>query len=380
MRIISIIITVVALVSMLWLSRPDRQSELDSLPPPFVHVGTVEQMDVQVSTVLTGRLQPSRISHLHFEVAGRVISRRVEPGRQVEEGEVLLEIDNGDFADAVEDSRALLEQEKTAIERDQNLLTLAIRETALKQRELDRVKQLGLESLASKSRFDEANQALFRQMKEEIRLRHHVEAATSRLKSRRAAQNRADRNFSRTLLTAPFAATVNRVSVEVGDYVTAGQAAVELIRLDELDIYLQVSTRHITSLALGQQVKVRMKEDEQWGEIVALTADPDPDTHTHAVRIRINGGGHYPGQLMQVALPGEFLPQVAVVPVTAILRDDGASFVFAIERNILSKIPVETGPRLQDLQVVGGIAPGTPIITRDVAALTDGQEVAVARQ
>ena len=115
------------------------------------------------------------------------------------------------------------------------------------------------------------------------------------------------------------------------------------------------------------------------GEIIALATDPDPDTHTHALRVRVKGTSLYPGQLMQVELPGAFLPRAAVVPVTAILQDEGKSFVFRLEDNTLTRMQVETGPRIDGNQVINGIAPGSRIVLRDVAALANGQEVSVAK-
>ena len=72
MRIITITIAVAVLVIILLLTRPNRQSELVSLPPPFVHVGDVENMDMQALNIITGKLQPARKVHLRFEVAGLI--------------------------------------------------------------------------------------------------------------------------------------------------------------------------------------------------------------------------------------------------------------------------------------------------------------------
>ena len=46
-------------------------------------MGIVEQMDVQAINMITGKLQPARKTQLHFEVAGRVDFRHVEPGQDV---------------------------------------------------------------------------------------------------------------------------------------------------------------------------------------------------------------------------------------------------------------------------------------------------------
>ena len=367
----------IVIVSMLIWTRPDTQAQLQPLLPARVLTGHVRSMDILPLTTVTGKLQPSRKSRLHFELSGRVTVRNVEPGQQVSENSVLLQIEDGDFSDAVEESQALLTREQDAVERDRSLLDLVVREREVQQRELQRLEKLGKKSLASESRYDEVLRQLLRQQAEEARLRYSVDSAKSRLKIQRANLKKAERNLQRTRLTAPFNSTVNKVAVEVGDYVSPGQVAIELVQLDELDLYVEVTGAVAANLHLGERIDVLVDEDRRQGRIIALNADPDPNTNTHGMKIRLPADGLYPGKLAQAALPGALLSNALVVPLSAVLHDDGQAYLFQVQDERVLRRPVKLIQRYRNWQVIHGINPDTVIVTRDVAALADGQAVTV---
>ncbi|MGD8311915.1 MAG: efflux RND transporter periplasmic adaptor subunit, partial [Gammaproteobacteria bacterium] len=342
-----------------------------------VSVTTVTLHDLMPTETVSGRLMPARKAALHFELAGQVDERPVEPGQAVEAGDLLLSLAAGDFEDALAEAGAQLEQEAADIQRDRRLLQLSRRNYTLQKNELDRLLKLGEESLVSKSLLDETRIKLLQLEAEVARLGTSVGSAEARLALREAARNRAARNLERTRLTAPFAGTVNSVAVQAGDYVTPNQPVVELVDASALDLYVEVRGDVVQSLAQGRQVDVAIDGGvTRRGEIIALQVDPDPQTFTHALRIRLQGDGIWPGQVAQVRLPLNPLRQVTAVPSTAVLFDEGQAYVFRLNSHNLEQVPVRPGNRVGELRVIrAGIRPGDRIVTRDVAALSHGQTV-----
>jgi len=114
------------------------------------------------------------------------------------------------------------------------------------------------------------------------------------------------------------------------------------------------------------------------GKVIALQIDPDPVTFTHALRVRVAGMSVRPGQIAQVRLPLPQLRKVTAVPVTAVLYDEGQTFVFRLDDDRLVMSAVTLGERVGDLQVVQrGVDAGYRIVTHNVSALSDGQQVHV---
>ena len=379
MRILAVFAGSLLVVGLIFLSRPETQAELREIQPRVVAAVAVEHRNIQHITKIAGKLQPSHTASLRFEVAGRVKRRLVEPGQRVAAGQALLEVDNGDYLDAVTENRALLHQEISAIERDRALLALEEKETALLERELERLAKLGREALTSKSHYDEAEQRLIRQQAEVARLRHSVATATVRRLQREATLKRAERNLDRAKLVSPFDAIVNRVLLEEGDYTASGQHAIDLIQVRELDVYLEIPGDLAETLALNQVVDLSADGQEFPGRIVALAFDPDPLTNTHALRIRVDGATLYPGKIVLVELPGRFHAQAKVIPVTAALDEYGESHVFVIRQDRLVKQAIQVIAQHDNLRIVEGLDVGTMIVARDVAAYSDGQEVVVKK-
>jgi len=96
------------------------------------------------------------------------------------------------------------------------------------------------------------------------------------------------------------------------------------------------------------------------------------------VRIRIPAHGLVPGLLARAELPVAPHPGALVVPVSAVLQEDGTARVFVIHGDTLERRSVELGLRSGDLQIItAGLKEGETIAARDVAALSDGQRVAI---
>ena len=377
MRIVlTFLISVIIIMMLLW-TRPETYAELQDLPPPTVHVEPVTEMDIQPITRVTGKFQPSRFAKIHFQVSGQIDGRFVEAGQRVEQGETLLTIEQGDYLDAVEESTALLKNERNAIERDSRLLELMQREAELQQQEARRLEKLGKDSLASKSVYDEALQELYRLQSEEAKLRHSVDSARSRLMIEQARLNKAERSLQRTKLLAPFSGMINTVMVDVGDYVSPGQAAVELVQIETLDLNLEVTGKTASRLSLGQQVKVETRTGQHDGEIIALSVDPDPLTNTYTLKVRVPSTGLYAGELAVASLPGQRYERAQVVPLSAVLYENGQTFLFEVEADRLNRMPVSLIERYNDKHIIEGVKTGTHIVSRDVSSLADGQTVNV---
>lgn len=376
MRILfTILVSALLIAALLW-TRPETQAELRAVAPPVVKIEPVRVKDLQPLTRVTGKLQPAKKARLHFQVRGQVNARLVEAGQVVRAGALLLGIDDGDLIDAVAESKARLKTEQDAIRRDARLLELMRQERQLQEQEVARLRRLGRESLSSKSIHDQAQQTLYRREAEEARLQHGVEAARSRLAIEQARLNKAERDLRRARLRAPFSGTINRVHVEAGDYVAPGQAALEIVDLQRLDLNLEVTGRAAAELTLGQKINVATDAGRREGEIIALAVDPDPHTHTHALKIRIPSAGLFAGRLAVAELPGRYYARASTVPVSAVLHEDGGAYVFGHAAGRVYRKPVTLLARVHDLHIIKGLAPGAEIVARDVGALADGQKVA----
>ena len=363
-----------------WLekNRPEVQAELSEIPATRVEITQVAKEDILPLTKITGRLVPVRRTKLHFEVSGQVQERLVEPGQKVNTGAELIRIDAGDFEDVQTEMQIQLDQEKQMIERDQKLLSLANRQTNLLQREVNRLEKLKKQSLIAQSKIDKTSRQFLAKRSEQAQLQHSVQTAESRLKMRELALHKAQRNFQRATLKAPVNATINSIEVSVGDYVSPGQAVIELVQLDELELYVDAAGKDAAALKLNQAVDVIIDGENYQGKLSSFQYDPDPVTHTHALKVRLNGEGLFPGQLGEVQLTGQAMKDVLVVPITAVLREDGENYLFRLDnQNQVARSSIMIHGRHEDRLIISGVEDGDQIVARDVSSLEDGQKVVI---
>ena len=375
MRILLIIsISIIAITALLW-TKPNTYAELQSISPSTVQVDIVKQIDIQPFAKATGKLEPARKASLHFQVSGQINERFVEAGTRIKSKDKMLSVDSGDFIDAVEESKALLEIKRDTIKRDMRLLELIKQERELQEEEVKRLKQLDRNSLTSKSNYDQALQSLYRQQAEETRLNHSVNLARSELKVEQARLSKAKRNLERTQLTSPFDGIINAVYVEVGDYVSPGQTALEIIQLDELDLNLEISGTTASKLELGQKIEIKTEKDNREGEVISIALDPNSETNTHTLKIRLASNGLFSGQLAVANLPGKIYKKANVIPISSILYEDNLSYIFEVVDNHVIKKEIRLIERFNNFQIIEGIESGIRIVSKDVSSLTDGQVV-----
>jgi len=345
-----ILLLLLAVAALLLLFPPRQEVERRAPVPTPVVTDRVERADLAPLEEVSGYLQPVRRAWLTFEVAGRVVQRRVEPGQSVAAGAVLLALEDGDYRDV--------------LERDRRLLELAVRSRKLQEQEVERLRRLGERSLASKTRLGDAEALLVQRLSEEARLR--------------AAVDRAERDLARSRLRAPFAGRVNQVMLELGDYARKGDRAVQLVA-SRLDFVARVRGDVARSLAIGAPVQVQVGERLRTADVVAVQPDPDPATFTHEVRLRLPPEETRDGMTARARLPLPPLKAVLVVPDTAVLLDEDGAWLFRLAGDRLQRVQVQPGPRVGRLRVIlEGIDEGDRVVVRDVAALADGQLVTVS--
>jgi multidrug efflux pump subunit AcrA (membrane-fusion protein) len=365
-------------VALLVVTRPEAKSDMKSPAVTRVEVVRVAVEDLQPRVELTGVLRPRQVASLRFEVSGKLALRAVEPGERVSAGDLLLQLDDADYRDAVVEAQSQLAETKAALEQDRALLKLARDNRDLAQREYQRLEKLGKDSLASVSTRESSRQQLNSLQSEVARLSFSVQSNQARFARLEAALNRARRNQARTRLLAPFDGQVNRVLAEVGDYLQGNSMVLELIDTHSLELRLEVSGDVAAALALGQRISVDVDGKRVEGELIALQYDPDPQTHTHPIRVRIPGEGLLPGQLGQVGLPLRSRNQALVVPASALLREEGGQYLFLVNDGRLRRQRVVPGIRQGERQVIRqGVAAGDLVVARDVEVLSDALAVQV---
>jgi membrane fusion protein (multidrug efflux system) len=219
-----------------------------------------------------------------------------------------------------------------------------------------------------------------------------LDAAEAQLKQSVANVEQIRASIEKKTFRAPFSGTLGIRKVNVGQYVNAGQAIVELQTLDPIHVDFALPQQRVVDLSVGQPVEVTtdgVSGLKFTGKVTALDPMVDPATRNLRVRATLanEGARLRPGMFanVEVLLPaGE---PVVVVPASAILYAPYGDSVFIIERKKTAKGEEETTVRQQTVRlglargdfvvVTSGVKAGEEIVSTGAFKLRNGAPVLI---
>jgi multidrug efflux system membrane fusion protein len=244
--------------------------------------------------VLRGRTESKRAVEVKAELAGTVVSRPVERGMRVKEGDLLCEVAVDDREAAVVEAEATLEDARIQYEGSLKL------------------KEQGLQS------------------------RTAIAAAAARLEAARAQLRRQVLNLERTRISAPFSGVVEDLHMNTGDYAVPGAACATLIDLDPMLVRADVTETEVESLRLGGRVSARTSTGRDIvGVVTFVGKQSDPVTRTYPVEITVENGDYSIRSGLTVSVRfglGEVQAHL-ISPALFALDDEGEMGVRTVDRS-----------------------------------------------
>ncbi len=367
-----VVLAGVAVATILVTLAPESEAFVPERALPTVRTENVESDSVRAVVLATGITSPAREVTVVPEVAGRVVavSGTVVPGGSVRAGDVLVRIDPRDYELAVEQQRGQVRSAELELE-----LETARQETAREEWEI-----LGTGGEPSPLVLRESQRA----------------AAEMNLTSSRSALARAELDLERTVIRAPFNASVVEESVDVGQVVGQQTTIARLVGTDQLRATLSVRLEDLALVELpsggasGSPVTIRQRlrtgEDvERVGRVVGLVDRLDPQTRRAEILVLIDdpldrAGGLplLPGASVDAEIEGRVLDSVVRVPRGAVY-DGGTVWVVSpdstLQRRVLEPVWGDEG----FVYVRDGLRGGDALVTSPLGAPVEGTRVRFVR-
>ncbi len=211
-----------------------------------------------------------------------------------------------------------------------------------------------------------------------------AEAAIARAE---IAVKEAQRDLERATLTAPFAATVTRVNLRVGERSDtpsgSSNPAITIADVRQLQVKVPIDELDIAQVDIEQQVRVildALPESNVTGTVtdIAPTADKsDQGTTTYAVTVALDAGDApvRAGMTAVVEIVTLRKEDVVIVPRRAVQSEAGQSFVLLPSDGPPSQPGLPASERravqlgLSDrefVEIVSGLEPGDEVLVQDV--------------
>lgn len=405
----------------LWMnSRPASEGETPAEAELAVRVQEIIPQPVSTSAVGYGRIEAEHSWSAIAEVQGRVVERArdVDVGSIVEEGQLLVSIDQTDYKLAHQKSLAniaSIEAQLAELDRQEvnskKLLEVEKRILEVAQAEVDRAESLLERGVGTQASVDTVRKTLLSQQVSITTLENTLALYPSQRNSlnatlavRKAELAEAERSLEKSTIVAPFRGRVSARKAEVGQFVRVGDNLISLDSTDAAEVVAEIqpgafgalvrpaigasfpkddefeSSRFVEVLnRLGVTATVRLASNEAqtaWeGEIVRQRGTMDNETSAMGIVVRIrnplvaNPGLNRPplqaGSFVQVTFAAAPGGDITSIPRSAVqLSDQGAPFVYlANSENRLEIKQVELGAVLGDNVIVtSGLEGGETLI------------------
>jgi RND family efflux transporter MFP subunit len=238
--------------------------------------------------------------------------------------------------------------------------------------ELERQRKLVEAGVTARSVFDQQNQA-FENAKADY------EAAGE---SRKTQEQLVDYYTIR----APFDGVVGDIPVHVGDFVSSNSGAAPLTTVDEnrdLEAYIYVPTERSSEVRMGLDVDLT----DNSGKVLEKTKigfiSPEVDSTLQGILVKapVQSGSNVlrNAQMVKARIIWSTKP-MAVVPVLAVMRQGGQTFVFVAQQQNGHFMAVQTAVTLGDTvgntyAILSGLNPGDRVIVSGTQFLVNGMPV-----
>jgi HlyD family secretion protein len=235
----------------------------------FLRGGGDELQEVQTATAgyetivqtvnATGRIQPKTQIRISADVSAKIMALHVEEGDWVEEGQLLVELDNERYLASVESAEANV--------RSAQANAKLVRQNMLKaEKDYDRARDVVARKLESQSVLD-ANEAAY-----QVEIARY-ESALDQVEQARASLKQAEDSLSKTRIFSPMAGTISDLNKEQGEIAIGSQFQEDVILvvadLTEMEALVNVDENDIVSVELGQQAEIQV--DALFGETLQGT-------------------------------------------------------------------------------------------------------------
>ncbi len=310
------------------------------------------EREVERSVIASGPVSAWEEMQLGVEISGvRVTALNVDVGQSVKKGQVLLELDHRTLDSDLRQAQA------SAAEADAGV--------ALAQANLNRGQALVKDRLISASAFDE--------------LRAGLVQATARQATARAQRDGVQLRRDFASLRAPDDGIISKRLVQPGQVVAAGTELLRLIRQGRLEWRAELAEAELARVQKGATVAITGNGTTVKGRVRAVSPGVDATARTGTIYVDLPD----PGALkVGTFVEGRIVTSAAralMVPASAIVQRDGYNYVFTIDDNNLAhRVRINAGASNDGrVEVLSGLAAGTPVVTTGAGFLGDGDRVRV---
>lgn len=367
---------------------------------PQVLVVSARPGELLQSVVASGKVRSPQRVELASQISGRVHQVAVCEGQTVAAGELLIQLDAGEWQAAVAQAAASLAQSQTRLGQMRQLAqplaeqaqVQAAVNLAQARRNFERTRYLAAKGFYSKNQLDDAQRNLDLAASQlttaQLQTRSNqaggsdYRLAQVAVDQARASLALAESRLAYARILAPVAGTVLTRSVDPGHTAQPGKVLMTLSPAGDTELVVQIDEKNLGLLRPGQKAQASADaypERQFSAEINFISPAVDPLRGSVEVRLRVPQPPAYLRQEMTVSIDVETarLADALLVPADAV-RDAASRqpWVLVVRDGVVQRQEIELGARSAGMvEIRRGLAAGEQLIPDSQPAPPAGSRV-----
>jgi RND family efflux transporter MFP subunit len=356
-------------------NRTGNRKGSKALPPVPVEVAPVRRGPITQQRTFSGELEALAEFVVAPKVNGRVERVDVNIADTVKRGQVVVELDNDEYVQAVAQARADLLVARANLSEAKSALEIA-------DREFKRTESLLKRGIASDSEFDAARQ-------DQLAKQAQLQVAAAQITKAESSLETANIRLNYTMVTADWTGGDDQ-RVVAERYVDAGQTVSDnaplllIVELHPIVGVVYVTERDYARLKPGQSVSLTTDAypGEQFtGRIDRIAPVFRKSTRQARIEMTIENPGHRlkPGMFIRATVELLRVPEATIVPEQALTIRDDRSGVFIVGQDGRSVVwrEVKVGIRQSDRIQVEGEGLSGRVVILGQQLLKDGSVITI---
>lgn len=315
---------------------------------------TVDASEVDDTALFPGTVIASDQSPIASRMMGYVREINVREGESVEQGQVLLTIDQSDVNSQIRQAEAALAKARSGLSNARS--------------NYERFKRLYEQQAVPKQQFEQ--------------MRTAFEVAQGDFQAAEAAVDQARSQVDYTQIQAPFDGMIVQRMADPGQLATPGRPLLMLMGSGDREIQVEVDDQAYARLAEGDQITIDYRRADGspasfQGTVLSLVSAADPITRTHTVKISVPTDiALTPGNFVTASVVLDQKPAV-ILPKSALHDRAGIEGVFVLDNEDRAHFRVVRlgQSRGDDVVVLAGIEDGERVVTQSAGHIANGVTV-----
>lgn len=319
-------------------------------PPALVTVAEVREGMIDPRAEFVGTVFYPEVSDVSSEVTGGIVEVRIEEGRRVRKGDVLVRLDAEILGKTLASTRASHGQVLVDLEKA--------------RADFRRIENLYRQEAVAEQLYDEN--------------RFRVMSLEKKAESLQADIDRLEAELRKKTVRVPFDGITVKKMVDLGEWLSPGDKVATIARDDRVDVIVEVPGEIVGYMTPGTTLPVKVGGTETTGKVVSVIPKGDVSTRTFPVKIRVrNRYSLIEGMEARVTVPTGKKEKALLVPRDALVTAMGQTVVFTVVDGRAKMVPV-TADRYVGKEVAvrtDGLKPGMEVLVKGNERVRDGQPV-----